>query len=72
MLDQLIVWVVVALIGATLFFLIRANARHKETQRQLQRDIDALISRSKTEDEIRQISPDDRRRALNQWMRGEE
>lgn len=69
MVDQLILWAAVILIAATLAFVIRANARHKETQKQLQRDIDALVSRNKTEDEIRKMPPGDRRRALDEWVR---
>lgn len=69
MLEQLILWAVVILIAALLASLIRVNARHKETQKQLQRDIDALLSRNKTEDEIRRMPPDDRRRALDEWVR---
>lgn len=69
MLDQLIVWVMAISLLAIIGYLIRRNAQHRETQRQLQRDIDALISRKKTEDEIRKMPPDDRRRSLDQWMR---
>lgn len=69
MTEQLILWGAVLIIGAALAFVIRANARHAETKRQLQREIDAAHSRAKTEDDIRKTDPDDRRRDLDEWMR---
>lgn len=56
---------------ATIVAYIAGGKRQKDKQRadQAVADVDAMVKRRELENEVESLSPDDRRKRLDQWVR---